>query len=83
MLLIYTYIKINKDILLSSIVMRRQLVTTTHKAIVRRCAMHHTSALSALSYPSTVRIIEVGPRDGLQNEKRVIPIDIKVALIKK
>ena len=28
-----------------------------------------------------VRIVEVGPRDGLQNEKVTIPLDAKVAFI--
>ena len=28
-----------------------------------------------------VRIVEVGPRDGLQNEKAVLPADVKIALI--
>ena len=31
--------------------------------------------------PSSVRIVEVGPRDGLQNEAMAIPVDVKVALI--
>jgi hydroxymethylglutaryl-CoA lyase len=31
--------------------------------------------------PKHVRIVEVGPRDGLQNEKQLIDIDTKVALI--
>jgi len=31
--------------------------------------------------PSKVKIVEVGPRDGLQNEKSVIPAEIKIALI--
>jgi hydroxymethylglutaryl-CoA lyase len=31
--------------------------------------------------PSTVRLVEVGPRDGLQNEKTMVPTDVKVALI--
>ena len=35
--------------------------------------------MSAL--PHTVRIREVGPRDGFQNEPEVIPTDVKVALI--
>lgn len=30
-----------------------------------------------------VRIVEVGPRDGLQNEKKAIPKDIKLELIGK
>lgn len=33
------------------------------------------------SLPSRVRIVEVGPRDGLQNEKEVIPTDVKIELI--
>ncbi|KAJ1813898.1 hypothetical protein LPJ75_002993 [Coemansia sp. RSA 2598] len=32
---------------------------------------------------SFVRIVEVGPRDGLQNEKKLIPTETKVALINK
>ncbi|HZV90458.1 MAG TPA: hypothetical protein VFF34_00475, partial [Candidatus Nitrosocosmicus sp.] len=28
-----------------------------------------------------VRIVEVGPRDGLQNEKDLIPTDAKVAFV--
>jgi hydroxymethylglutaryl-CoA lyase len=31
--------------------------------------------------PRRVRLVEVGPRDGLQNEKAIVPTDIKVALI--
>jgi hydroxymethylglutaryl-CoA lyase len=31
--------------------------------------------------PSRVRLVEVGPRDGLQNEKAQVPTDVKVALI--
>lgn len=30
---------------------------------------------------SSVRIVEVGPRDGLQNEKNVVPTDVKVAFV--
>jgi len=33
------------------------------------------------SLPSRVRLVEVGPRDGLQNEKGDVPTAIKVALI--
>jgi hydroxymethylglutaryl-CoA lyase len=32
-------------------------------------------------YPDAVRIREVGPRDGFQNEPEVIPTDAKVRLI--
>jgi hydroxymethylglutaryl-CoA lyase len=31
--------------------------------------------------PKFVKIVEVGPRDGLQNEKEFVPIDVKVNLI--
>jgi len=31
--------------------------------------------------PRAVRLCEVGPRDGLQNEKAMVPTDVKVALI--
>lgn len=34
-----------------------------------------------MSMPASVRIVEVGPRDGLQNEKAIVPLDDKVALI--
>ena len=34
-----------------------------------------------MSFPSHVRIVEVGPRDGLQNEKQPISVADKVALI--
>ncbi|KAJ1395079.1 Pyruvate carboxyltransferase, partial [Sesbania bispinosa] len=32
--------------------------------------------------PDFVKIVEVGPRDGLQNEKVIVPTDVKVELIK-
>jgi hydroxymethylglutaryl-CoA lyase len=31
--------------------------------------------------PAHVRLVEVGPRDGLQNEPQAVPTDVKVALI--
>ena len=34
-----------------------------------------------MNYPKKVRLVEVGPRDGLQNEARPVPVDAKVALI--
>lgn len=30
-----------------------------------------------------IKIVEVGPRDGLQNEKQVIPSEVKIELINK
>jgi hydroxymethylglutaryl-CoA lyase len=37
--------------------------------------------MSESSMPRAVRLCEVGPRDGLQNEKALVPTDVKVALI--
>jgi len=34
-----------------------------------------------MSYPNAVRIVEVGPRDGLQNEANLVPAAVKIALI--
>src|ERR1043166_2664403 len=34
-----------------------------------------------MNYPKKVKMVEVGPRDGLQNEKGNVPTDIKVELI--
>lgn len=34
-----------------------------------------------MSLPSQVKIIDVGPRDGLQNEKQPVPTDVKLRLI--
>lgn len=34
-----------------------------------------------MSQPSQVRIVEVGPRDGLQNEKAIVPTATKIELI--
>jgi hydroxymethylglutaryl-CoA lyase len=34
-----------------------------------------------MTLPTRVRLVEVGPRDGLQNEKALVPAEVKVALI--
>ncbi len=36
-----------------------------------------------MSFPAQVKIVEVGPRDGLQNEKQVVPTEIKIELINR
>ena len=33
--------------------------------------------------PTHVKIVEVGPRDGLQNEKQVVPTETKIELINR
>lgn len=41
--------------------------------------MVSTSSMSDL--PARVKIVEVGPRDGLQNEKNIVPTAVKIKLI--
>ncbi|KAF6109059.1 3-hydroxy-3-methylglutaryl-CoA lyase [Phyllostomus discolor] len=38
-----------------------------------------TSSLS--TFPKQVKIVEVGPRDGLQNEKNIVPTAVKIRMI--
>ncbi|XP_062004772.1 hydroxymethylglutaryl-CoA lyase, mitochondrial-like [Rosa rugosa] len=45
---------------------------------------HFTSSINKPvlgNFPEFVKIVEVGPRDGLQNEKQIVPTDVKVRLI--
>ncbi|TYR82511.1 hydroxymethylglutaryl-CoA lyase [Priestia megaterium] len=35
-----------------------------------------------MTFPTHVTIIEVGPRDGLQNEKKFVPTDVKIEFIR-
>ncbi len=34
-----------------------------------------------MKYPAQVKIVDVGPRDGLQNEKQPVPAEIKIGLV--
>jgi len=36
-----------------------------------------------MSFPEQIKIVEVGPRDGLQNESTTVPAEIKVQLVEK
>ncbi|ALM85215.1 hydroxymethylglutaryl-CoA lyase [Bordetella sp. N] len=36
-----------------------------------------------MSFPERVKIVEVSPRDGLQNEKTFIPTDVKIELVNR
>ena len=33
--------------------------------------------------PSAVTLVEVGPRDGLQNESTVLPVDVKAEFVRR
>ncbi|VFQ67518.1 unnamed protein product [Cuscuta campestris] len=47
------------------------------------CSYHSYGLIKVLgNIPEFVRIVEVGPRDGLQNEKKIVPTSSKVELIK-
>ncbi|GCB66220.1 hypothetical protein scyTo_0007841 [Scyliorhinus torazame] len=50
--------------------------TAFHRALAT-----NTSVAVAHSLPEQVKIVEVGPRDGLQNEKVIVPADVKIQLI--
>lgn len=49
---------------------------------LRRVPKNHSYAVAAAD-PNHVNIVEVGPRDGLQNEKVVIPPTVKIDLINR
>ena len=36
-----------------------------------------------MTHPSTVKLVDVGPRDGLQNEKQPVPAAVKIELVHK
>lgn len=46
-------------------------------------ATRSTRMFASTSANTLVKIVEVGPRDGLQNEKGVVPTDVKVELINR
>ena len=44
---------------------------------------HSLAQYSTLRSPRHIRIVEVGVRDGLQNEEKIVPTDIKLGLIER
>jgi hydroxymethylglutaryl-CoA lyase len=36
-----------------------------------------------MRFPQKVKLVEVGPRDGLQNEKQTIPVEVKLELVNR
>lgn len=52
---------------------------------LRNLSTTETQAVEFLGrpLPSSVTIVEVGPRDGLQNEKTPVPTEVKISLIEK
>lgn len=39
--------------------------------------------MAAANFPKSVKVVEVSPRDGLQNEKEIVPTETKIELINK
>ncbi|XP_065257444.1 3-hydroxymethyl-3-methylglutaryl-CoA lyase, cytoplasmic [Emys orbicularis] len=46
-------------------------------------ALHPGQEFQISGFPDYVKIVEVGPRDGLQNEKVTVPTDFKIELINR
>nr|XP_034965668.1 3-hydroxymethyl-3-methylglutaryl-CoA lyase, cytoplasmic isoform X3 [Zootoca vivipara] len=57
------------------------------EAATQPTALQHpgqeTSELLTSGFPEFVKIVEVGPRDGLQNEKAIVPTDVKIEFINR
>jgi len=50
------------------------------KHVFRYC-QHRSLQTSTRATADFVRIVEVGPRDGLQNEKTTVPLETKIELV--
>jgi len=65
----------------------RGLATSVVRDVVRPRSGRHGFSGSAEPYfgslPSFVKIVEVGPRDGLQNEKKPVDTDVKIEFINR
>lgn len=51
------------------------------KTLLKLAEIRQLAAAGKVTLPKRVRIYEVGPRDGLQNEKQIIPTEFKVRMI--
>ncbi|KAK8770811.1 hypothetical protein V5799_012725 [Amblyomma americanum] len=51
--------------------------------LARRMCRTYASAKSIGSFPDYVKVVEVGARDGLQNEKEIVPTKTKIELINR
>ncbi|NWQ74095.1 HMGC2 protein, partial [Columbina picui] len=52
-------------------------------AVPPHAAPHPGQESQASGLPEYIKIVEVGPRDGLQNEKVIVPTDVKIELINR
>lgn len=51
------------------------------RRLVGLASLRAVSTSSVGTFPKQVKIVEVGPRDGLQNEKNIVPTQVKIRLI--
>ncbi|XP_036203853.1 hydroxymethylglutaryl-CoA lyase, mitochondrial isoform X1 [Myotis myotis] len=49
--------------------------------LVGLASVRAASTSSVSTFPKRVKIVEVGPRDGLQNEKNIVPTSVKIRMI--
>ena len=59
------------------------LVTNKRRLLCLKIVQPFKKRLSTRSMTKKVRIVEVGPRDGLQNEKQLIDTQVKVELVNR
>nr|XP_060640217.1 hydroxymethylglutaryl-CoA lyase, mitochondrial isoform X1 [Anolis sagrei ordinatus] len=59
-------------------------MVVANRTIARLVAsLRPLSTAAATSLPKHVKIVEVGPRDGLQNEKNIVPTQVKIDFINR
>ncbi|KAE8882063.1 Hydroxymethylglutaryl-CoA lyase [Phytophthora fragariae] len=59
----------------------RHVMAAAGKKLAVRAMCSATTTAAATGYPSFVKIVEVGPRDGLQNEKTIVSTQDKIKFI--
>lgn len=59
-----------------------QIQTSNVRAAAKCLILKNSTFLPSSKYPSFVKIVEVGPRDGLQNEKEYVPAETKIEFIR-
>ena len=76
--------------ILTDVSTRHSIAMASIRSPVSKCAkrlkfqwQHRCLSASAHRHPGDVRIVEVGPRDGLQNEKTTMSLESKLALIQR
>ncbi|XP_027197295.2 hydroxymethylglutaryl-CoA lyase isoform X1 [Dermatophagoides pteronyssinus] len=85
----------NRNILNNNERLYRFILPNISQCFRKMCTLSSSSSSSSSSvtiasnrnicerkYPSFVKIVEVGPRDGLQNEKEYVPAETKIKFIK-